>query len=198
MGKYRVIGLPPISLVINQGEHIIIRGNNGCGKSTLLKIISSLIRKSTGSIEFHMKAQSTNALKHMIGYIPEQVDFDQSMTPFSFWKMACGLRKISPNNERFNYYMKHLKLHKWIKQPIGSFSLGMKKRVLLAIWMSLDIKFLLLDEFESGLDQDAATLVKNLFEENADLTILAISHNHRSPVFEKFLKYDFVDLLDEE
>ena len=41
-----------ISMTIEQGQSIAFTGHNGCGKSTLLKIISGLVRPTSGKVEY--------------------------------------------------------------------------------------------------------------------------------------------------
>ncbi|AOZ91780.1 ATP-binding cassette domain-containing protein [Paenibacillus crassostreae] len=165
--------LSSISMTINQGESIILRGSNGSGKSTLLKIFAGLINPTSGERELRNS-------KLIIGYTPDRMS-KLKMTSTEYLTHMGKIAGIS--NKQLDLRIKEL--HELFNlEPIKSpnmlhYSKGMLQKVNL-MQASLKVPDLLvLDEPFSGLDTESIehllTSLKNLRGQGT--AILAAVHD---------------------
>lgn len=198
-GNLRIQALPSISLNLQRNERLLLSGENGCGKTTLLKILSTLIKPTSGTCRIlGYDIHQVDHIRQKIAYIPDKLDFDFSLTGFKFWKQISFCRGKESDTEYFLNLIDQLGLNSWLHRQIGAYSLGMKKRLMIAIWLSLKPDLLLLDEFDSGLDSDGKLVMENLFFDLTDITILGISHVDNLKLGRNMRKAGFTDLLTEE
>ena len=144
--NYYIQALPSVSFKVSKNDRITIRGDNGCGKSTLLRILATLVRQTNGEFSiFGSSFQHSSEIRSKIGYIPELLNFDYSLNPIQMWNLVHSLRGGANNLSDFEDLIVSLKMKSWLDKPIGSFSLGMKKRFMMCLWLSLNPQILLLD-----------------------------------------------------
>ncbi len=148
--------LKGVSLTVQQGDFFALLGPNGAGKSTLIGILSSLVNASGGSarifgVDIH--AQRSQAM-HLIGLVPQEINFNQFEKPFDICVNVAGFYGI-PRAEavrRAEKYLRELRL--WDKAFHASRMLsgGMKRRLMIARAMMNEPKLLILDEPTAGVD----------------------------------------------
>ncbi|NTV90260.1 MAG: metal ABC transporter ATP-binding protein, partial [Clostridiales bacterium] len=192
--------LENVNLHIHCGELTAIVGPNGAGKSTLLKAILGEI-KHTGTMKF-MSCSSSGAKEPVIGYVPQQLDFDAGM-PVSVldFMAACGknppvwLKKNNKSKDRIIESLTRVSAGRLFDRRLGELSGGELQRVMLALALEPLPDILLLDEPFSGLDRKGIELFYDQVSElrkNLDLSIILISHD-----FDLVYRYaDRVVLLD--
>lgn len=184
----KTVILKDVNLHIHCGELTAIIGPNGAGKSTLLKAILGEV-KHTGEMSFiSCKGQNGQSpAKPVIGYVPQQLDFDKG-SPVSVFDLfaACKSRrpvwltkprilrdKLSEDLERVN--AGHI-----ADRRLGELSGGELQRVLLALALDPVPDILLLDEPVSGVDRKGMELFYKTVSElrnKYDLSIILISHD---------------------
>ena len=158
-----------LTLDIPKGSAFAFLGPNGAGKSTTLKILTSLIKPTSGEAHFF----NINALEEpheallQIGAVVESAEFYPSLTPsetLDYFGRLRGMNsdKISRNSNKF---LKLVGLDNWSDKKIGTFSRGMKQRLAIAQALLHEPPILLLDEPTFGLDPRGMVEIRNVFKD---------------------------------
>jgi len=148
--------LKGIDLNVEAGQIFALLGPNGAGKSTLIGIVSSLVNKSSGTVTVFGKDLDNDrqAVKSMIGLVPQEFNFNTFETPFNIICNQAGFYGIPKKiaEQRTEKYLKQLQL--WDKRDSVSRGLsgGMKRRLMIARAMVNEPKLLILDEPTAGVD----------------------------------------------
>ncbi len=154
--KGGVQALNGIDLEVEQGDFYALLGPNGAGKSTTIGIISSLVNKTSGSVEVfgHSMDSQLNDAKSSIGLVPQEFNFNQFETVLQIVVNQAGYygvpRKIAL--QRAEKYLNQLDLWGKKDQPARALSGGMKRRLMIARALMHEPKMLILDEPTAGVD----------------------------------------------
>ncbi len=179
--KYgRFVALNSVSLNVERGEIYGLIGENGAGKSTLIRIINGLTAPTSGELVVfgHAKPEDIRCLRSRIGYMPDTNAFYPNLSASDNLLVRCmewGIPQLS--NEEI---LRLVGLGDTGRKRARDLSMGMKRRLDLAIALLGDPDFLILDEPTNGLDPMGIVEVREmLFDINKRLgkTILISSHN---------------------
>src|ERR1700730_2531850 len=157
-----------VSFAIRPGEILGVLGPNGAGKSTIVKMVTGLLEPSRGAVLFKGEriSQELSAFKHSLGYVPEQPDLYAFLTGWEYLDLVATLRGL--NRRRFrdkaSAMLESLTLYASRDAPIGSYSKGMRQRIVLISALMHDPELLVLDEPFSGLDVTSALVTRELVE----------------------------------
>jgi len=178
----RVKALNKLSFHVDKGEIFGFLGPNGAGKTTTIKCIVGILNCDGGSIRIDGINIEDNSLesKNMIGFLPEQIGLYGGLTPVDTLRYYGGFYELEEEiiEERGRNLLKKLGLAKDTERPVRGFSLGMRKRLALAVALLHNPEILVLDEPTSGLDPRGVKALRNVLRElNKDgLTIILSSH----------------------
>ncbi|MBA1380554.1 ABC transporter ATP-binding protein [Pseudomonas brassicacearum] len=148
--------LSGIDLDVAEGDFFALLGPNGAGKSTTIGILSTLVNKTSGTVNVfgHDLDREPAALKRCIGVVPQEFNFNQFEKTFDIVVTQAGYYGIPPKiaNERAEQYLTQLGL--WDKRDVPSRSLsgGMKRRLMIARALVHEPRLLILDEPTAGVD----------------------------------------------
>lgn len=148
--------LSGIDLDVAEGDFFALLGPNGAGKSTTIGIISTLVNKSSGTVNIfgHDLDREPAALKRCIGVVPQEFNFNQFEKAFDIVVTQAGYYGIPLKiaRERAERYLTQLGL--WDKRDVPSRSLsgGMKRRLMIARALIHEPRLLILDEPTAGVD----------------------------------------------
>lgn len=174
--------LKGISLEVEQGDFFALLGPNGAGKSTTIGVISTLVNKTSGSVEVFGKNVDTHIYetKLDLGVVPQEVNFSQFekvkdivMTQAGYYGMPKALAK-----ERCEKYLRKLGLWEKRDEKSRSLSGGMKRRLMIARALVHEPRLLILDEPTAGVDIELRrSMWEFLTEINASgTTIILTTH----------------------
>ena len=171
------LGLDGLDIEIEKGEIYGLLGPNGAGKTTALKIITGLIRPTSGEINIFGQKDPLKA-RDRIGFLPENPSFYPHLTGEELLRFYAGLygKKITQNEIKAKLSM--VGLDKSMNRRIGGYSKGMVQRIGVIQSIIGDADFVILDEPLSGLDPVGRREIKDLIVElnRKGKTVLFSSH----------------------
>ena len=175
--------LDKLSLKVEKGQIFGFLGPNGAGKTTTIKCITGILKSDSGSIKIEGENIEDNSFenKNKIGFLPEQIGLYGNLNCIETLAFYAGFYDLDAETieERSLELLKVLGLEKDSKRNVGEFSLGMKKRLALAIALLHKPQILILDEPTSGLDPRGVKALRSVLRdlnEHQNLTILLSSH----------------------
>ena len=179
--KYpEVVALDDVSFVIKQGDFLGIIGPNGAGKYTLFDSMLGLNTTYTGTIKFFDEDIKKSKTYHQeIGYVPQKPEFESNFPATVSDVVRMGLRKKS-NDKKVDEILQQLMLHELRDRRIGALSGGQLQRVFIAKALVHDPKILILDEPNTGVDQQSINLFFGILKElnsKQGITIIWSSHD---------------------
>jgi ABC-2 type transport system ATP-binding protein len=165
------------------GRAIGLLGPNGAGKSTLIQTLLGFHPPTQGSarvLGMDVRTQ-TRAIRHCIGYMPENDSYITGMTGIRLVRMMAELSGLPPADalERGHETLFHLGLGEARYRDVGTYSLGMKQMAKLAVAIVHGPRLLILDEPTNGLDAEGRKRMLNIIREirdSQDTQIILCSH----------------------
>jgi ABC-2 type transport system ATP-binding protein len=155
-----------LTFAVPHGQVIGYIGPNGAGKSTTVKILVGMLGDFAGDVRvagIDVREEPV-ALKHRIGYVPENAILYEALTAGETLELVGRLHGLSDAEiaRRIPELFRAFDLKERVASRLGSFSKGMRQKVLLAAALMHDPEVLFLDEPLSGLDVGSTILVKAL------------------------------------
>ena len=177
-----------VSFNFDQGKTNLIIGESGSGKTTLLKILIGLHSLDEGNIIYdgrifnQMKLKEKRQIRQEIGMLFQGGALFDYMTveenimfPLTMFTNQSTEEKL----DRVNFCLKRVNLENKNRLLPSELSGGMLKRVAIARAISMNPKYLLCDEPNSGLDPKTAILIDNLIKEiTEEYNITTIVNTH--------------------
>jgi Cu-processing system ATP-binding protein len=142
-----------VDLQLLSGHCHALVGHNGAGKSTLIKMVLGLVRATSGTVQVFGLEPGDKAFdnaRRRIGFLPEQVLFQGTMTGFETLKFYARLK--GAGGEDLDALFDRVELAAAAKNRVGTYSKGMRQRLGLAQALIGKPDLLILDEPTSGLD----------------------------------------------
>lgn len=140
--------LVDLSLEIDEGKIVGIMGPNGSGKTTFLKIITGMIRPSSGTVRV-CGAEIVSATKGFVSYLPD-CDFLYPWMNIKDAKEVYATFFKDFNARRFDELLEFMKLTP--DMGVKSLSKGMQEKMALSLTLARDAKLTILDEPLNGVD----------------------------------------------
>jgi len=170
--------LKGINLELNEGVTGIL-GANGAGKSTLLNLITDNIKRTEGKILYNDKdILSLGAgYRKKVGYTPQLQGMYEDFTAGQFLRYIGALKGMKHRKckQETGELLTLVGLGEYASKKLGSFSGGMRQRVLLAAAMLDDPEILILDEPTAGLDPEERIRLRNHIAELAKNRIVLLA-----------------------
>ncbi|MDN3659228.1 ATP-binding cassette domain-containing protein [Ferruginibacter paludis] len=177
------IAVDSLNITINEGEIYSLLGPNGAGKSTAIKMLTTLLKPSSGDawIDGISIAKSPFKVRSLIGYVPQMLSAEGTLTGYENLLLFAKLYDIpsKEGKQRINQALAFMSLQEAAHKPVKTYSGGMIRRLEIAQSMLHRPKVLFLDEPTTGLDPIG---VKSVWEHILELkkefgtTILLTTH----------------------
>ena len=172
--------LDHISLTLENGIYGLL-GPNGAGKSTLMNIITGNLKPSSGKVLWNGKnIRDMGAdYRSLLGYAPQQQGLYDTFTGIRFLSYMAALKGISKKEQKgeIQRVLDYVNLTEKACRPIGTYSGGMKQRILVAQAILGDPHLIILDEPTAGLDpKERVRIRENIRNISGDKVILVSTH----------------------
>lgn len=183
-----VRALDDVSLHIDEGEFVVIRGVSGSGKSTLLHMLGLLDTPTSGRVILDgtevgklregkiaaMRNEKIGFVLQDFGLISYRSVWDNCMVPYYF-----SAKKIPNIRERIYNMLERVGMEKQGKRKISKLSGGQKQRVAIARALINEPQLLLADEPTGQLDSKTKAEIFALFDElhKNGMTIVVVTHD---------------------
>lgn len=174
--------LDKLNLRIEKNTCVGYLGPNGSGKSTTIKILTGLLRPTSGKAYLSGidVAKDTRKALQNVGAVVETPEFYPYLTPKEILTYFGKLRGMSVNqiNSRIDDVLELVRLDEWRQKKIGKFSKGMKQRLAIASALLHEPSIIIVDELTSGLDPRGMIEVREILKslKENDKTIFMSSH----------------------
>jgi capsular polysaccharide transport system ATP-binding protein len=156
------------NLTIRPGEKVGILGRNGAGKSTLIRLISGAERATSGSIKRSMSVSWPLAFGGA---------FQGSLTGLDNLRFICRVYGTSAE-DKIDYVQEFTELGKYLREPLKTYSSGMRARLAFAISMVVEFDCFLIDEVIAVGDARFHDKCQHeLFEKRKDRALILVSHS---------------------
>lgn len=157
-----------VNLTITRGEKVGILGRNGAGKSTMIRLISGAERPTLGTIERKMSVSWPLAFGGA---------FQGTLTGLDNLRFICRIYATSVE-DKIDYVQEFSELGRYLKEPVKTYSAGMRARLAFAISMVVEFDCFLIDEVvavgDSRFHEKCNT---ELFEKRKDRAMIFVSHD---------------------
>lgn len=178
-----------VSFVIGRGEVVGYLGPNGSGKSTTAGMVTGLIEPTTGAVlwdgaDIH---GDLVAFRRRLGYVPEEPHLYPFLSGREQLELVGRLRQLPADllEHKIASLLSLFALGDAADQAIGSYSKGMKQKVLIIAALLHDPDIVIFDEPESGLDVTATLVLRHLAQALASRGKAVMYSSHILEVVEK-------------
>ena len=191
-GLGKAFGRTPVlrnlDLDVPWGEVLTIVGHNGSGKTTLVKILATLTKPDAGVIRVAGVdlVRAGQSVRRVIGAVTHDTLLYDGLTGYENLRFFARMFALDRIEERIAAAARRMGVSARLHHRVGILSHGMKKRFTIARALLHDPLILLMDEPESGLDQEALTMLENVVSDPTApfRTVLMTTHN-----LERALRY---------
>lgn len=161
-----------LSLHIAPGEIYGFIGHNGAGKTTTLKSIAGILDYDSGEILIDGKSAKSEPLacKAVTAYIPDNPDIYDFMTGIQYLNFIADVFKVSDSERasRISEYAKIFEIEDSLNDLIGTYSHGMKQKLVIISALIHSPKLIMMDEPFVGLDPKATHQLKQIMRNICD------------------------------
>lgn len=160
--------LDDVNLTIRPGEKVGILGRNGAGKSTIIRLISGAERPSAGHIRREMSVSWPLAFGGA---------FQGTLTGLDNLRFICRVYGKS-TEDKIAYVQEFSELGRYLREPVKTYSAGMRARLAFAISMVVEFDCFLIDEIVAVGDSRFHEKCRiELFEKRKDRAMIIVSHD---------------------
>lgn len=160
--------LRDVNLTVHAGERVGILGRNGAGKSTLIRLVSGAEFPTSGTVQRQMSVSWPLAFGGA---------FQSSLTGVDNLRFICRIYGVDPT-DKIEFVEDFSELGIYLREPVKSYSSGMRARLAFAISMVIDFECFLIDEIVAVGDarfHDKCN--EELFVKRGDRAMIIVSHH---------------------
>jgi ABC-2 type transport system ATP-binding protein len=192
------VAVNDVNLDVLGGEIFGFLGPNGAGKTTTIKMISGLLRPTSGTASvggFDIQQQPI-AAKAVLGYVPDEPMLYDKLSAREFLSFVADLYSVPSQRaqHRAEELLRLFDLGNDADNLIEGFSHGMRQKTAIAGALMHDPKVLVLDEPTVGLDPKSARLIKDILRQLAERGAAVFLSTHILEIAERMC--DRIGIID--
>ena len=177
-----LVAVNDLSLTVNKGEFFAVLGPNAAGKTTTIKILTGLLKPTTGSARvagFDVQEQPLEVRRRM-AYVPDFPFLYDKLTPWEFFRFTGQMFRLGDAGiqTKAAVLIPRFNLEEYMHKPIEGLSHGTRQRVAIASALLHDPEVFVIDEPMVGLDPHHTRVVKDILKERslAGMTVFLSTH----------------------
>ena len=136
------------------GQFYQIAAENGSGKTSFLRAVTDLIPASSGKVLLDGKPYAKN--KRKLFFFESNEWLNVNLTSLDYLKFV---KRQWHSNVDLDQELDFLGVRKYVKVPIKKYSLGMKQKLIVAMYLVSDAEYYLMDEITNGLDEESRAIL---------------------------------------
>ena len=136
------------------GKFYQIAAENGSGKTSFLRAVTDLIPASSGKVLLDGKPYAQN--KRKLFFFESNEWLNVNLTSLDYLKFV---KSQWHSNVDLDQELDLLGVREYVKVPIKKYSLGMKQKLIVAMYLVSDAEYYLMDEITNGLDEESRTIL---------------------------------------
>lgn len=172
--------LDGVDLRVDPGGNLAVLGPNGSGKSTLLRILSGLLRPTSGEVSVLGcdLPKETHRLRGRVGYLGHDPLLYRDLTPRENLELVAALHRIGSEvaGPRIEVLLEAVGMSLRADDRVAELSAGMKQRIDICRAVLHEPELLLLDEPDAHLDPEARLRIAPLIAAGNGRTRVVVSH----------------------
>ena len=176
-----LVAVNNLSLEVQHGEVFGFLGPNGAGKTTTVRMLTGLIRPTSGGAQVAGFEQGKNDtdIRRNVGILTESPGMYERLSAEKNLAIFANLYDVPDVDKAVNKYLSMLGLWERRHDAVGSFSKGMRQKLAVARALLHEPQVLFFDEPTTGLDPEAALVVRDFILEfkKQGRTIFMTTHN---------------------
>ena len=177
----RAAALDNVDLTLDRGRTLVVLGPNGSGKTTLIKILASISKPDSGSARIAGLdlARHGTVARRFVGVVTHDPLLYDELTGRENLRFAARMFDIDDADDRIHAVSDRIDVSARLDHRVGALSHGWKKRISLARALLHDPPILLMDEPESGLDQQAIAAFERAVDDETrpNRTVVMTTHD---------------------
>ncbi len=175
------LALRGVDLEVRRGESVAIFGPNGAGKTTLLKVLATIMNPSSGKVLFDGMSLKNNAseIRRRIGVVTHDTFLYNNLTAYENLEFYSRMYDVPRHKERLQEVAATVGMTARLHDRVGTLSRGMQQRISIARSLLHRPDIMLLDEAETGLDQQAISMLWEALAKDGERkrTVILTTHN---------------------
>lgn len=192
------VAVQGVTLTVPPGELFALLGPNGAGKTTTIKMLTGLLRPTSGSVRvcgYDLVSDPQRATR-TIGYVPEEPFLYEKLSGREFLEFAAEMRGFdqATMDERIRRESEYFDLDDFLDDLAETYSHGMRQRLVIAAAMLHDPPVLVIDEPMVGLDPRSVRAMKDRLREQAASGTTVFMSTHTLAVAEEIA--DRIGIMD--
>ncbi len=177
-----VLAVDDISFAIEEGEIFSLLGPNGAGKTTTISILSTLFPPTHGDAQIggFSVIRDPMQVRRMIGVVPQEIALYEDLNArenLLFWGQMAGLEGKALK-QRVDEILERVGLVEKARQPVKTYSGGMKRRLNIGVGLLHSPRLLFMDEPTVGIDPQSRRAILDMVKDlnRSGMTILYTTH----------------------
>lgn len=183
------VAVDNISFSVEPGTIVGFIGPNGAGKTTTLNMITGILKQDTGDIYINgiNTLEDPIESKKQFGFVPDSPDSFLKLKGIEYLNFVANVYGIDQETkiQRIEYYTKLLDIEDALSDRIGSYSHGMRQKIMVIGTLIHDPNILILDEPLTGLDPKSSYNLKEIMKKRTEEGKSVLFSTHVLEVAEK-------------